>query len=133
MTIEIENQRPLMRSLWRGFRQRCPNCAQAKIYGKFLKVHENCTACSEELHHQRADDAPPYFTIFTIGHIVLPAALFTERLWHPSTFVHLSIWIPSILLLTFILLPRIKGLLIAQQWALRLHGFDKAQTATAEP
>jgi len=123
-----------MQSLWRGFRQRCPHCAQAKLFSAFLKVHKNCTNCGEELHHHRADDAPPYFTIFIVGHIVLPAALITERIWHPSTLLHLSIWIPAILLLTFFLLPRIKGAIVALQWALRLHGFEyvKPHAATAE-
>lgn len=131
MAIETTNPRPLMQSLWCGFRKLCPQCAQAKLFASFLKVKANCTACGEQLHHHRADDAPPYFTILIVGHIVLPTAMHTESTWHPSTLMHLSIWIPAILLLTFFLLPRIKGTIVALQWALRMHGFGDVKSHTA--
>ena len=43
----------------RGFAGRCPACGEGRIFRKYLKVAESCTSCGEELHHQRADDAPP--------------------------------------------------------------------------
>jgi uncharacterized protein (DUF983 family) len=131
MINEIKTTRPLMLSLWRGFRKLCPECSRAKLFASFLKVKDNCTACGEQLHHHRADDAPPYFTILIVGHIVLPTAMLTESTWHPSTLMHLSIWIPAILLLTFFLLPRIKGTIVALQWALRMHGFGDVKTQAA--
>jgi large subunit ribosomal protein L33 len=58
-----------------------------------------------------------------VGHIVVPALLVTEIIWHPSIWFHLVVWLPLTCLLTFDLLPRFKGLIIGLQWALRMHGF----------
>ncbi len=93
------------------------------MFFRYLKVHEQCSACELELHHQRADDAPPYFTITLVAHIVMPALLITERLWHPPEWVHMSIWLPLTLALTLFFLPRVKGALIGLQWAKAMHGF----------
>jgi uncharacterized protein (DUF983 family) len=110
-------------SLKRGFAMRCPNCGEGRIYGRFLKVNERCSKCGEEFHHHRADDAPAYFTILIVGHIVVPGLLFSEQMFFPPVWVHAAIWLPTLLLLTLALLPRIKGALIAYQWAQRMHGF----------
>ena len=118
--------RPVWPALWRGWNQRCPACGQGRIYGKFLKVNESCPACGTELHHQRADDAPPYFTMLIVGHVVVGLVLSVEMRFHPDMWVHAALWGPTVLLLSLFLLPRIKGVLIGQQWAMRMHGFGSA-------
>jgi len=45
------------------------------MFRAFLKVADHCAACSEALHHHRADDAPAYFVILIVGHVVVPLAL----------------------------------------------------------
>ena len=107
----------------RGWRQRCPACGDGALYGKYLKVEPACAACGQELHHHRADDAPPYFTMLIVGHIIIGTLLAVERHYHPELWVHLALWGPATLLLSLWLLPRIKGTLIGLQWALRMHGF----------
>lgn len=109
----------------RGWRQRCPACGDGRMFGKFLKVEDQCAVCGTELHHQRADDAPPYFTMFIVAHVVVAGLLILEKRYHPETWVQLSIWLPMTVLLSLWLLPKIKGALIGQQWALRMHGFGK--------
>ncbi len=59
--------RGVFRSLLRGARRRCPRCGTGAMLAGYLKVHEACGECGAELHHQRADDAPPYFTIMIVG------------------------------------------------------------------
>lgn len=90
----------------------------------YLKVREICGDCGVELHHQRADDAPPYFTILIVGHLILPGVLLLERAAQPPTWVHYGIWLPLTVGLTLALLPRVKGALVGLQWALRMGGFD---------
>ena len=58
--------------------------ARAACSASILKVADSCDACGEELHHHRADDAPPYFTMFIVGHIVIPLVLVVEKLWAPA-------------------------------------------------
>ena len=43
----------------------------------------------------------------------------------------MSLWIPLALLLTLVTLPRIKGAIVALQWALRMHGFEYAAGRSA--
>ena len=115
--------RPLLAAIWRGFRMRCPACGLGALFQRYLKVGEHCQACGEALHHQRADDAPPYVTIVVVGHIVIPLVLLVERQWAPPTIVHWLAWLPLTLALSLLLLPRIKGAVVGMQWACRMHGF----------
>ena len=86
-------------------------------------MREACAACGEELHHHRADDAPPYFTIFLVGHLVLPPLLLIERSLQPDIWLQLAVWLPLCLLLSLWLLPKVKGAVIGLQWSKYMHGF----------
>jgi len=121
-SIAAERQ-PLLAALWRGWRGHCPRCGRGALFRGYLKVDHRCRRCGEALHHQRADDAPPYVTILVVGHLVIPLVLLVERQWAPPTVLHWLIWLPLSVILTLLLLPRIKGALVALQWAFRMHGF----------
>jgi uncharacterized protein (DUF983 family) len=121
--------RSLKQAMWRGGRGKCPACGKGHMFVKFMKVTDTCDHCSEELHHQRADDAPPYFTIFIVGHIIIPLVFIVERMWHPSYIIHAALWLPLILGLTFMLMPTVKGAVVGLQWALRMHGFGIEHTS----
>jgi len=69
------------------------------MYGKYLKVEPHCAACGQELHHHRADDAPPYFTMLITGHVIVGLVLAVETRFHPDLWVHLALWGPATLLL----------------------------------
>jgi uncharacterized protein (DUF983 family) len=111
-----------------GFRMRCPACGEGHMFYRFLKVSDCCPHCGEELHHHRADDAPPYFTILVVAHVIGALMLFVEE--HNDALdirIHMVLWPVLTLLLVFWLLPRFKGALVAYQWALRMHGFETVQ------
>ncbi len=109
----------------RGFACRCPACGQGRLFYKYLKVNDYCPVCREALFHQRADDAPPYFTMLIVGHVVIGGLLALEQAYAPPTWVQFSIWLPTATIMSLCLLPRIKGSLIGLQWANRMHGFGK--------
>jgi uncharacterized protein (DUF983 family) len=110
-------------ALVRGARCRCPACGAGQLYKSYIKPVETCTSCKTDLYHQQSDDAPPYFTMMLVGHIVIPIAVIIERVWKPEIWLQLVIWLPLTLFLTLALLPMIKGAIIGLQWALRMHGF----------
>jgi uncharacterized protein (DUF983 family) len=120
--------RPLFQALWRGARRRCPACGQGRLFSGYLATPERCSECGEELHHHRADDAPPYLTILTTGHVVVPLIISTEVAYAPPVWVHTALWVPLVLGLSLFLLPRFKGAVIGLQWALKMHGFDPDNT-----
>src|SRR5262249_42337541 len=119
-----ESDRPVFRSMLRGAKLKCPNCGIGALYTRYLKVADTCPDCGEELFHHRADDAPPYFTVVLVGHIVVGLVLFVEMTYRPPLWVHAALWAPLTIILALVLLPRIKGALVGLQWALRMHGFD---------
>ena len=47
-------------------------------------MHDHCPHCGEALYHQRADDAPAYFVILIVGHLVVPLALSLELALSPT-------------------------------------------------
>ena len=116
--------RDVWQALWRGFRIRCPSCGVGKQSPRYLKVADACPHCAEELHHHKADDAPAYFTILIVGHLVIPILLWSEITYDPSLLFYITFWPTVTLALSLFLLPRIKGALIGLQWANRMHGFN---------
>lgn len=121
-----------MRSILRGLGMRCPQCGDAGLFRRYLKVWDACPGCGEALHHHRTDDAPPYFTIFIVGHFIVGGVLSLERAWSPPTWMHLALWLPLALVACLWLLPRVKGALVGLQWALYMHGFDPAHEPEKE-
>ena len=43
--------------------------------------------------------------------------------WSPPVWMHWAAWPTVTLMLTLLLLPRIKGAIVGFQWAARMHGF----------
>jgi uncharacterized protein (DUF983 family) len=116
--------RPIFGSMLRGAMLKCPACGIGAMFRRYLKVSDACPHCGEELHHHRADDAPAYFTIVIVGHIVVSLVLALEMAYRPALWVHMALWLPLTVILTVLLLPCVKGALVGLQWALRMHGFD---------
>ena len=126
-------KRSSWQAMWRGFRCRCPNCGVGALFRGYLKPVETCAVCGEDLSHQRADDAPPYFTIVVVGHVIVPLMATVFFATELSVMTHLAIWLPLTLIMSLALLRPIKGALIGLQWALYMHGFDKRSDPDAMP
>ena len=94
------------------------------MFRRYLKVVDHCSHCGEALYHHRADDAPPYCTIAIVGHIVVGLVLVVEMAYHPPLWLHAALWLPLTVILALLMLPRVKGIIVALQWALFMHGFD---------
>jgi uncharacterized protein (DUF983 family) len=105
-------------SLLRGFRRSCPCCGEGKLFAGYVTMQRSCNRYGLEFEPYRADDAPAYFTILAVGHMIVPSMLILERSLHPETWVHMALWVPLTLGLSLGLLPRIKGAVIGVQWAL---------------
>src|SRR5919109_1035563 len=86
--------RPVLASLLRGAAQKCPACGKGAMFRRYLKVVDACPHCGEELHHHRADDAPPYFTIVMVGHFIVAGVMMVEDYFHPDYWVHILMWFP---------------------------------------
>jgi uncharacterized protein (DUF983 family) len=127
MNSENVQTRSMQSAMLRGFFCRCPHCGEGKLFRAFLKPVDHCAVCSEPMHHQRADDAPAYFVILIVGHIIVPLALALETAYFPPYWVHYSLWIPLTVALSVGLLQPIKGAIISWQWSNRMHGFEEGR------
>ncbi len=129
MSVQIHHSagRPVERdwrsAIGRGMMGRCPHCGQGKLFRGFLKPVDHCEACGEAMHHQRADDLPPYIVITIVGHIVVGGLLMAEKYANWPMGLHLAIWPALTVLLSLALMQPAKGAVIGLQWALRMHGF----------
>jgi uncharacterized protein (DUF983 family) len=89
-----------------------------------------CPACGLVLEPYRADDAPAYFTILAVGHVIVPLVLALEIYAdHPPLWFHALLWLPLSIVLALLLLPRIKGSVIALLWTHRIG----AKTVSGAP
>jgi uncharacterized protein (DUF983 family) len=117
-------ERSVVQAMLRGARGYCPACGEGRLFRRYLKVADQCPGCQEALHHHRADDAPPYFTIVIAGHLLVPLLIAFEVALRPPLWVHAAIWVPLTIAVCLALLPVVKGAIVGLQWALYMHGFD---------
>ena len=89
------------------------------------KVSQECSSCGQALHHHRADDAPPYFTMFIVGHLLVPLVFWVERVWKPDSVVsHAALWLPSDASADALAVCRwSRAAIVGLQWAIGMHGF----------
>lgn len=121
--VDRKEERPVLRSIGRGLLMRCPNCGKGHLFSGFLRSVDQCASCGEVMEHHRADDLPPYLTIFIVGHLVVALFVGVERSYELSLLAHFLIWLPLTIALSLVLMQPLKGATIGLQWAMRMHGF----------
>ncbi|MBV9287438.1 MAG: DUF983 domain-containing protein [Hyphomicrobiales bacterium] len=114
--------RQLSPAIRRGLLGRCPACGRGRLFRSYLKLVNACKICGEDLSHARADDAPAYLTLLVVCHIVGAGVLLSDNSWLPPLLSALF-WLTVTLIASLLILPRMKGAVVGQQWALCMHGF----------
>lgn len=99
----------------------------------YIAVRRSCAACGEQLWHHKADDLPAYLVIAIVGKLLVTALVTVEFMWSPPAWIYWAVWPALTLLLTLLLLPRIKGAVIGLQWALGMHGFGDDDPDADDP
>jgi uncharacterized protein (DUF983 family) len=100
---------PLPAAIWRGLRCRCPACGKTPAFQGYLTVVPRCPLCGAPLGSARADDAPPYFTVLLVGHLVVPLVFLVDLNYAPPIWAMAAIFLPLTLVLTLLLLRPVKG------------------------
>lgn len=77
--------------------------------------------CKEAWGALRADDFPPYATLFTVGLLFVPFFILCERYNVPLP-VELGLAVVLAVALSLLLLPRFKGAIMGLMWSLGLSG-----------
>lgn len=100
---------PTLTAIGRGLLGRCPGCGKTRMFGRFLKVIPECPNCTAPLGLARADDAPPYFTILIVGHIIVPLMFMVDRMGEPPLWLMSVIFLPLTVIMALGLIQPIKG------------------------
>jgi uncharacterized protein (DUF983 family) len=69
----------------------------------------------------RADDFPPYATLFIVGLLFVPFFIIGERM-DLSMPIELAVGLTAAFVATILLLPRCKGAIMGLMWSLGLSG-----------
>ena len=120
----LPDERPIKPAMLRGWRRRCPSCGNGPIMRGYLKVRDHCPVCAEDLRPARTDDGPAYLTILIVGHLLAPTMLWAFAHYQPDPLLLFSVFAVGCVGLSLYLLPRLKGAMVAFQWAKRMHGFE---------
>lgn len=119
---------PLWRAMARGVAGRCPRCGRGRLFRAFLKPVDRCGQCDQDWSLQRADDFPAYAALFITGHLVAPLAVHLARDSSVSPAMAAAITLPVTAALAVGLLQPCKGAIIALQWRMAMHGFERDTT-----
>jgi uncharacterized protein (DUF983 family) len=84
-----------------------------------------CDVCGELYAHFRTDDAAPWLTILVVGHMTVPIILLCELHFQFPLWIAYAIYLPLIVGVTAVMLPRCKGAIAAVMWATKAEGSEK--------
>ena len=76
---------------------------------------------------------PPYIAIVIVGHGIVGLMLHLEMEYAIQPIWYVVTMVPAALILPLLMLPSIKGAVVALQWANRMHGFDPSHRDPAAP
>ena len=125
---------PIGTALARGAMGRCPCCGQGRLFKGYLRLVDECSHCHAPLGRIRADDAPPYFTILIVGHVLVPIVFLVEKAWYPPMWLHMVVWLPLFAILSTLFLRPVKGAVVAWMMRLGLTGTEQgAQIPLTQP
>lgn len=109
-------------TLWRGARCRCPRCGKGRVLHTYLKVREACDHCGARFGHLRVDDGAAWLALSLVGLVVFPALMYVEIVHQPDVTLTIIAAVLATMLLTLVLLPISKGIILAVLWALERKG-----------
>lgn len=103
-------------AVWRGLKNRCPNCGKGKLLVGYLTVNRECEVCQAPLWRYPAADGPAFFAM-TIMLLLLIPMLPLVWAFRPSPVMLLVITGGLTTILTLIILRFVKGAFIGYLWA----------------
>lgn len=117
---------PLMMA--RGGIAHCPVCGQGRLYAGYLRVVEQCASCAAPLGAVRADDAPPYFTIFITAHLIIGLVVVTGQHTNLAVWTMIALFLPLTVVIAMLLLRPVKGATVGVMLKLGLIGEHREET-----
>jgi uncharacterized protein (DUF983 family) len=83
------------------------------LFSGYLTLVKNCAVCGHPWAETDIGDGAAVFVIFIVGAVIGGLALWTEMHFAPPVWLHLLLWLPLTLILSFGLLRPLKATLVA--------------------
>ena len=99
-----------------GLGCRCPRCGRARLFSGFLTLRPACERCGLDYTFIDSGDGPAFFVMSIVGIVVVGLAMWVEFTWEPPIWVHMALWLPLTVALSFAMVRPAKGLMIALQF-----------------
>jgi uncharacterized protein (DUF983 family) len=99
-----------------GLACHCPQCGRGPLFAGYLKVHDRCAVCGQDLRAADSGDGPAVFIVLIVGAAVCFSALFAEVAFKPPIWLHMLIWPLLGAVLSLAALRPFKGVLVALQF-----------------
>jgi uncharacterized protein (DUF983 family) len=119
MTNAVSLKRDIGLAIRRGLALRCPACGRGKLLAGFLQPAECCSSCGERTGEIRADDGPAWATILLVGHLISPAFFVFAGRREAAPLLPFLVIATLVVVLSLLILPRMKGLFTGLIWASR--------------
>jgi len=94
---------------------RCPVCGKGKLFRSYLKVADACGACGTNFKAAETGDGPVVFVLLIAGFIACTGLLVSVLAWDWPVWKLLSVWPAVAVVLSLILMPMLKGVMVASQ------------------
>ncbi|WP_288427922.1 DUF983 domain-containing protein [uncultured Agrobacterium sp.] len=99
-----------------GLQGCCPRCGRGKLFDGFLKIKPSCSACGLDYSFADAGDGPAVFVMLIVGFLIMGLALWFDSLFSPPVWLHALIWLPLAVIVSLVLLRKLKGIMVALQY-----------------
>ncbi|RRN75776.1 DUF983 domain-containing protein [Agrobacterium deltaense] len=99
-----------------GLKGSCPRCGNGRLFDGFLTIKPACSACGLDYGFADAGDGPAVFVMLIVGFLVVGLALWFDQRFAPPVWVHVMLWLPFTVIVSLVLLRKLKGIMIALQY-----------------
>ncbi len=99
-----------------GLQGCCPRCGRGKLFDGFLKLKPHCSGCGLDYAFADAGDGPAVFVMLIVGFLIIGLALWFDSVFAPPVWLHALIWLPLTVILSLVLLRKLKGIMVALQY-----------------
>ncbi|MFK3778071.1 DUF983 domain-containing protein [Agrobacterium sp. NPDC089420] len=99
-----------------GLKGCCPRCGNGRLFDGFLTPKPACSACGLDYGFADAGDGPAVFVMLIVGFLVVGLALWVDQRFAPPVWVHVMLWLPFTVIVSLVLLRKLKGIMIALQY-----------------
>ncbi len=94
---------------------KCPVCGKGKLFRSYLKVASACRACGTDFKAAETGDGPVVFVLLIAGFASCIGMMISLLSYNWPIWLLLSVWPAVAVGLSLILMPGLKGLMVASQ------------------